>query len=237
MNELLKESIRRGGIPRLLLMVTDRKTADKVSVLFRRCYIPQHYQFLAAGTAASEWIDLIGLGESEKAVSICLVPSSHAKALLKEVAKTLKFDKPGKGIACIIPISGASHPMTKMIDEETKMELKKKLEYEIQQVRTQYDMIWAIFNQGYSEEVMEAARKAGAMGGTVIHARRVGLDAPMKFWGITLQEEREILFILTDRVHKKAIMQSISGKFGIATDAQGMVFALPVEEIEGIDTN
>ena len=127
--------------------------------------------------------------------------------------------------------------MTKMIDEETKMELKKKLEYEIQQVRTQYDMIWAIFNQGYSEEVMEAARKAGAMGGTVIHARRVGLDAPMKFWGITLQEEREILFILTDRVHKKAIMQSISGNFGIATDAQGMVFALPVEEIEGIDTN
>lgn len=225
-------------IPKLLLIVTDREYADKVSALLKRHHIIQHYQFLAEGTATSEWKDVLGIGASDKTVSVCVGFSTQIKFVLNELKSVLMLNKPGRGIAFVLPVVGISHPLAKMLDDETKMEIEKRIENEMKQMKEQshHDMIWAILNQGYSEELMKAAHKAGAMGGTVIHARRVGPDAPMKFWGISVQEEKEIIFILTDKEHKRAIMQAVSEGFGIRTEAQGVVFALPVEEIAGADS-
>ena len=231
MDDLLKDRI-----PKMLFIVSDRRQADKVGMLLRRYHVPQHYQFLAEGTASSEWKDLLGIGSSDKTISICIGPRIQVKAVLRELAQALKLNVSGNGIAFLLPLSGVGHPLARMISKEIGAEIKKKIESEVKQMETQSqgEMIWAILNQGYSEEVMESAYREGAMGGTVIHARRVGPEAPMKFWGISVQEEKEIIFILTDRNHKKAIMQNISVNFGIATEAQGIVFSLPVEEIIGI---
>ena len=101
-------------------------------------------------------------------------------------------------------------------------------------MNTDHSLVLAFVNQGYSEEVMSAARKAGAGGGTVFHTRRVESDDAAAFWGIPIQEEREIVLILAKKDQKKAIMEAISESCGAKTDAHGVVISLPVDEVAGL---
>jgi hypothetical protein len=90
-------------------------------------------------------------------------------------------------------------------------------------------------NQGYSDELMACAKEAGASGGTVINARGLIHRGPVKFFGITVQEEKEIILILTNRNKQVPIMQAISQNFGLASEARSIVFSLPAENITGLD--
>ncbi|MCI8697309.1 MAG: P-II family nitrogen regulator [Lachnospiraceae bacterium] len=98
-----------------------------------------------------------------------------------------------------------------------------------------YSLIMAIVNQGFSEEVMNAARPKGASGGTVFHSRRIGNQEAMKFWKISVQEEREVVLILAQKEDKLAIMQEIGRQCGMNSKAQGIVMSLPVDGIAGLD--
>lgn len=92
----------------------------------------------------------------------------------------------------------------------------------------------AIVNRGCSEQVMEAARPAGARGGTVILARRVGYEDVQNMLGFTLQPEKEIVAILLPQEQKLPVMQAINREAGLKTDCQGVLFSLPVDDIMGL---
>lgn len=96
-----------------------------------------------------------------------------------------------------------------------------------------YSLLIATINRGYSDQVMEVAKKAGAIGGTVIHARRIGPEEPLKKWGIDVQEEREMLYLLVQKEKKISIMQAISQECGFQTEIQGVVVSVPVDEVSG----
>ena len=98
-----------------------------------------------------------------------------------------------------------------------------------------YQIIVALVNQGYSEEVMAAARPAGAAGGTVLHSRRVGAEEALSQWGFSLQEEKEAVMILAKAESKLAIMQAICDSCGLQSDAQGIVLSLPVDNVVGLE--
>jgi hypothetical protein len=98
-----------------------------------------------------------------------------------------------------------------------------------------HDLIVIVVNQGYSDELMSVARDAGASGGTVVNARGLAHKGPVKFFGISVQDEKEIITILTNRTKKVPIMQAVSENFGIGSKAQGLVFSLPAEDITGLD--
>lgn len=97
-----------------------------------------------------------------------------------------------------------------------------------------YQIIVALVNQGYSEEVMAAARPAGAAGGTVLHSRRVGAEEALSQWGFSLQEEKEAVMILAKAESKLAIMQAICDNCGLQSEAQGIVLSLPVDNVVGL---
>ena len=82
---------------------------------------------------------------------------------------------------------------------------------------------------------MNAARPKGASGGTVFHSRRIGNQEAMKFWKISVQEEREVVLILAQKEDKLAIMQEIGRQCGMNSKAQGIVMSLPVDGIAGLD--
>ena len=100
--------------------------------------------------------------------------------------------------------------------------------------QSNYALILATVNQGFSDEVMDTARSAGATGGTIIRGRRRGMEAPIHFWGVSLQEEQEIIAIVAPRDKKKDIMTAISREHGPKSAAQGVVLSLPVEDVMGI---
>jgi len=96
-----------------------------------------------------------------------------------------------------------------------------------------YELVVVIVNHGYSDELIESAREAGAMGGTVVSARGITHRGPVKFFGITVQEEKDIIIILTGKENKLAIMHALTQTYGITSNAAGLVFSLPVDEVSG----
>jgi nitrogen regulatory protein PII len=105
-------------------------------------------------------------------------------------------------------------------------------ETEEKKMQADHDLIVAIYEKGYTDLVMDAAREAGARGGTTIRAKGTGAGAE-KFFGISLAEEKEIVFIVSGDDKKKDIMKAIMLKAGVDTKAHALVFSLPVSETAG----
>ena len=97
-----------------------------------------------------------------------------------------------------------------------------------------HELIVAIAKQGHTDQVMNAARSAGATGGTVVHAKGAGTALAKKFFGVSIASERELVFILAKEENRKEIMKAIVAQAGIKTDAEAMVFSMPVSDIAGL---
>ena len=97
-----------------------------------------------------------------------------------------------------------------------------------------HECIVCIVNSGYSETVMEAAREAGAGGGTVLGARGTATKDAEKFFGITVHPEKEIVMILVKCEIRDAVLHALYQKVGLQTKGQGIAFALPVDSVVGM---
>ena len=97
-----------------------------------------------------------------------------------------------------------------------------------------YEMIVCVVNNGFSDAVMSAAREYGAKGGTVLHARGTANQEAEKFFGISIQPEKEVVLILVPNKIKDDILHAIYQKVGLATPGQGIAFTLPVENAVGL---
>ena len=98
-----------------------------------------------------------------------------------------------------------------------------------------YKCVLAIVNNGFSEEAMEAAKACGARGGTVLHGRGTISKEAEKFFNITIQPEKEIVMILAKTDAVDAILKGLYNAIGTSTQAQGIAFAIPVDETVGLD--
>ena len=96
--------------------------------------------------------------------------------------------------------------------------------------------IFCIVNNGFSSEVMDAAKKCGARGGTVMHGRGTASKEAEKMFNITIQPEKEVVMILVNDSIKADILNELYNAVGTNTPAQGIAFALPVDDVVGINT-
>jgi nitrogen regulatory protein PII len=183
-------------------------------------------------------LDLLGIGSSEKAVVLCLEQEVLVPVLLKEVRKKMGFHNPGAGIAFTVPLSGINTPLLgvfkESIHKNEKIAIHAENEGGTMDTEIRNDLIISIINQGYSDEFMTVAREAGATGGTVLSARGLAHEGPVKFFNVSVQEEKEIMIIITNREKKVPIMETISKNYGMTSKAEGIVFSLPVDNIMGL---
>lgn len=91
-----------------------------------------------------------------------------------------------------------------------------------------------IANQGYSNMIMDAAKSAGAGGGTVIHARGTGMERAESFFGVSLASEKEIIFIVSKTGQRSGIMKAVMEKAGMVSKAKSIIFSLPVSSTAGL---
>lgn len=97
-----------------------------------------------------------------------------------------------------------------------------------------YDLIITIVNRGFAEDVMTAARHAGAFGGTIINARGTGKHELEKFFGTVIEPEKEAVLILIERGIRSAVMEAICNEAGLSKEGMGICFSLPVDGVAGI---
>jgi nitrogen regulatory protein PII len=215
---------------KLLFFIIDWDKAKAVSDVFGE----RRFVFMSKGlgTASSEILDLLGLGNSDKAVILCLKEGKSTE-LVDAVRAKLGARSVGAGIVFTIPLSGINAPVMQLFLESITVE--EKDETMEGKVEIKNDLIMAILNHGYSDDFMATARSAGARGGTVISARGISQQKVKKFLGISVQDEKEIIIILADREKKVPIMQAVSGAFGPSSKAEGMVFSLPVDQVMSLN--
>ena len=100
-----------------------------------------------------------------------------------------------------------------------------------------YEIVFCIVNNGFSDVVMDAAKEYGAKGGTVLHARGTANKEAEKIFNITVQPEKEIVMILIPSDIKDNILHAIYKQVGLKTPGQGIAFTLPVDDVVGLTEN
>ncbi|MCL2270986.1 MAG: hypothetical protein FWC24_06550 [Treponema sp.] len=228
-------SERKLPILKLVIFIVDWHKANDITDVFDEEKVRMHFITRGRGTAYSEVLDLLGIGTTEKAVALCLEQAVLIPVLMKEAQKKFGLHNPGAGIVFTVPVTGINTPILRSYKPSVLKNEKIALHRREQMTdETAYELIISIINHGFSDEFMKTARMAGASGGTIINARGSAHEGVVKFFGISVQEEKEIIIILTTNEKKTAIMRAVCEAHGLNSPANGMVFSLPVDDVMGL---
>jgi len=230
---------------KMVIFIVDWNKSNIIKTVCEEEHVLYYFISKGVGTASSDMLDVLGIGASDKAVIICVEQEAQIDILYREARRKMAFHSPGAGIAFTIPLSGINTPMLSVLMKN--IEKNEKLTIErgganmtadkkaSKQIDIDNDLIIAVVNHGYIDDLMTAARNAGATGGTVMNARGLASNGPVKFLGVSVQNEKEIVLILTSREKKLPIMEAVSLSFGMTSEAEGLIFSLPVDSIMGLN--
>lgn len=215
----------------MMAVITNRNMKDRFKIFFEENGQAVFFETPGRGTASSEVLDYFGLEATEKMVYLAIVTDNMWKKLKRGLIVRLQIDVPGTGIAFTVPLSsiGGKKALQYLIQDQ---EYVKEEESELK--GTKYELLIAIANQGSIDAVMDAARSANAGGGTVIHAKGTGTEGARKFLGVSVAEEKEMIFIVTRTEEKNKIMKAIMEKTGLGSKEKTVIFSLPVTDTAGL---
>lgn len=214
-----------------MVTITNRNMLPRFLTFYKERNMTIALITLGKGTANSEMLDYFGLEDSEKAVIFGVITDTVWNTLKKGLQSKLQIDIPGTGIAFTIPLSSIGGKRELLFLTENQG-YEKGAESTLKGCA--HDLLLVIANQGYSDLIMEAARSAGAAGGTIIHAKGTGMEQAEKFLGVSLASEKEMIFIITKSEEKNQIMQAVMRQAGMESKAKAIIISLPVTSTAGL---
>ena len=211
----------------LIMSIVERGSGNKLTKLYTENQVFTHIRCEGTGTATSEIMDILGLGSSEKDVILSLTPLGTARTLLTKLNDDLGSAVPGRGIAFTVPLAAVSNLVAAVINTRTKLEN----ETEDEDMQQKSSLILVTVNQGFTDVVMDTAKKAGARGGTIIRGRWVTNENFESLSGFADQEEKEIITIVVPKEIRNAVMEAINEKHGLQTEVDAVVCAMGVDQM------
>ena len=222
--------------PRMVITITREEDQKKLEEVFDSMDIPMCFQFRGKGTAPSEMMDILGLRGTTRLLTGAFLSKTQVKPLFEMMNKQLSFRHRGGGIAITVPVIGMQSHVVKLLNNENQDETKPLLKGDETEMKEKsgYALIWVSVTGGYSDDVVDAARNAGAKGGTIMKGRRRSSERMSHHFGISMQEEQEFVMIVVPREKKNDTMTAIMDTCGLQTKAHGVVWALPVDAVMGL---
>lgn len=217
----------------LVVSVVDVSQSEKVLRLYRDTHVLVDFVCMAHGTAKTEMLDLLGIGETAKAIVICLTDQARARLLLEKLGHELEMRYPGRGIAFTVPINGIGVRWHRLLTE-SDVEKEEAESMNKPERACGLDAVVVVMERGYTNVAMDAARKAGARGGTVIAARGIAEDEVKRFFGIEIQAEKEIVFLIVRSEERQEIMTALMKAVGMNTRSHGLVLSVPLSSAIGL---
>lgn len=212
-----------------VISVVNRGAHDTVAEICNELMLPMTLTLNGKGTAVKSMRELLGIEVTQKSTVITIADSEKTKQLISAVKRKLHIGVPGHGIVIAVPLKSVGGGKTLAYLNPGEEATKK----EIPNINYAYELIVAITNEGCTDMVMNAARAAGARGGTVIHAKGTGNQELRKFYNVSIAEEKEVVLIVSSAAEKSNIMHSIIEKAGPDSQAGTIVFSLPTTEVAG----
>jgi nitrogen regulatory protein PII len=210
-----------------VISVINPNMAPKMNAIMQTLELPLAIDLLGRGTARKNVLDLLGLSTHEYHIIMTIADRERTARLIDEARRNLYIDAPGQGIIVATPIKSVGGGKTLAnLNAGRPTEGAPEINYN-------YEIVLAIVNEGHTDTVMEAAREAGARGGTVLHGKGTGSRDAAKFFGVSIASEKEVIMIVAAASEKAAIMKSIINKAGTQTEAGAGVMSLPVSDVAG----
>ena len=156
----------------LLMTIVRRKDDVEYEKFYRSRSVGVVYNVHCNGTAHAKTLNLLGIERTEKSMLISMVTEDTLKALKRDLSYEMKIDLPDRGVAMAIPLSGIGGART--LDYFTSgQDMEDEQSTEDKKMEVNQELIVAIYQRGYTDMVMDAAREAGARGGTTINAKGI----------------------------------------------------------------
>ena len=212
------------------IVVTQREYAERYLGYLREQTRAAVLYKLVNGTATDTALNRMGLEKTEKIMFEGLIRDECAAEFRKGLINRLDISSAGNGIAIFIPVDGIGGESAKKYLTGDAPVAKRESNME---ERSRFVLIIAVTDKGNTDLVMNAARSAGASGGTVAKAKGTGAEIAKSF-GISITEEQEMTYIVAKRESRDDIMRAIMEKAGRDTPAHGVTFSLPVDDVAGI---
>ncbi len=191
----------------LLVAIVNRGHAERFFAIARREGATGGTIIPAKGTASNSILAALGLGDTSKEIVLVLLDEKLAYNIMNAIRKEDKI----QGVVALLG------------EEENNMDNKWK-------------MITVIVSTGYSDDIMDAARKAGATGGTVTHARGTGTAEDAHFLGVTIVPEKEMIMILAQSDKTQAIVDAISSLKCLDEPGIGIIYTQDVKEFRNLNS-
>ena len=217
---------------KFLVAITKREYSEDYLEFFHKHDVKNVISVLCNGTASQNTLNLLGLEKTEKVMFMTVINADTVQDIIKGMLIELDIASAGNGIATFIPIDsvGGINSVNHFVDYNS-INLKEKTNMNPNESKSV--MIIIIANKGNSDVVMDAAREAGAGGGTVVRAKGTGAELA-KFFGVSISEEKEMIYIVAKREVRDNIMKAILEKAGPNTDAHAVLFSLPIDNVVGL---
>ena len=211
-----------------VISICDPRALDTLTGLCAELELPVSVVLHAHGTAVRSMLDILGIESNEKRVVLTIATQEKTRRLIDEQKRRLFIGVPGHGIVVSVPIKsiGGGKTVAFLGGSQQPAKYTPELNYS-------YELIVAIANEGRTDLVMNAARSAGAAGGTVLHGKGTGSDKAEKFYSVSIAQEKEVILIVAKTEQKAGIMRAILEKAGPNTEAGTTVFSLPTSEVAG----
>ena len=213
---------------KMLFAILNDNHNSKIETILNKNKISLKLVIHGIGTASPSVLDYFGLIETKKDIYIAVIPDYLEKKLLNHLNKEFKIESPGTGIAFTIPISSSNKYVSMIFNknesskEVTNVENAKK-----------YHLVITIVLEGHLEQVMNAAKRVGASGGTVIRGRGLGNKEAVKLFGFEIEPGRELVLNVVEEDIKTKVMEEITKEVGIKTPGKGVCIALPIDSTVG----
>lgn len=211
-----------------VIAITDHDCGETMNALYRAAGLRGILSMPGRGTATSEHLAIYGLDATEKYVISAVGNRSEVEGLIKSAKRKLFIDIPGNGVMLTVPLKSVAGGKTlAYLTDEQKTGGAPRMDFE-------HELIIVILNEGHSDFVMDAARAAGAGGGTVLHAKGTGGTRGEKFFSVSLADEKDMIYIIAHKDEKAAIMRSINEQAGPGSKAGAICFSLPISSVAGL---
>lgn len=230
----------------LQFVVVNKGKSAKVTEVSKRNHNPGNITLPARGTAHSDILDLLGLEEHEKEVVLTFVREEDAYQTLQALRQELDLDKPGYGIAFQCPIGlklGLKSLFgffdTKVAEMKEELQLPQADSFSDEQLKVGivedgHRLLTVVVPQGHADDLVEKAREAGAVGGTILHGKGFGVHDASLLFGIPIDPEKEVILFLVRQTVCEKIVRALVEKGRLSEPGRGICLVLPVTRVTGL---
>lgn len=221
---------------KLIITIVKKEKAKKVVEATKKAGAKGGTTLLGNGFRADEKMRFMGIPiEREREIILTLVTDDIYPDVLNAIVKSAKLNEHKQGIAFVIDtknVTGICHMIGIEIETEANEE---EASITMNGENILYDLIITIVNKGDSDKVVDASKRAGAEGGTIINGRGTGIHEQAKLFNILIEPEKEVILTLITRDKTAAVLEAINQDAHLNTPGKGIAFVLEVEKTVGIN--